>query len=75
MTSFILVALDGLRPDMVNATATPNLAALAAWNNVCQCAQRLPIADAGGHALAHHWLPARRAWHDGEHAVRCLRGP
>jgi len=48
MTSFILVALDGLRPDMENATATLNLAALAAWNNVCQCAQRLPIADAGG---------------------------
>ena len=29
MTRFILMALDGLRPDMVNATATPNLAALA----------------------------------------------
>lgn len=30
MTRFILVALDGLRPDMVSPAATPNLAALAA---------------------------------------------
>ncbi|WP_439549799.1 alkaline phosphatase family protein [Falsiroseomonas sp.] len=30
MTRFILVALDGLRPDMVSAAATPHLAALAA---------------------------------------------
>jgi hypothetical protein len=30
MTRIIMVALDGLRPDMVDAAATPNLAALAA---------------------------------------------
>ncbi len=30
MTRFVLVALDGLRPDMVSAQATPHLAALAA---------------------------------------------
>ncbi len=30
MTRVIMVALDGMRPDMVDATATPNLAALAA---------------------------------------------
>lgn len=30
MTRFVLVALDGLRPDMVSASATPNLVALAA---------------------------------------------
>lgn len=29
MTRFIMIALDGLRPDMVNATETPNLFALA----------------------------------------------
>jgi arylsulfatase A-like enzyme len=30
MPRFVLIALDGLRPDMVSAEATPNLAALAA---------------------------------------------
>jgi phosphonoacetate hydrolase len=30
MTRFVLLALDGLRPDMVSAAATPNLARLAA---------------------------------------------
>lgn len=30
MTRFVMIALDGLRPDMVSAEATPNLAALAA---------------------------------------------
>jgi arylsulfatase A-like enzyme len=30
MTRFVLVAFDGLRPDMVSPVATPNLAALAA---------------------------------------------
>jgi predicted AlkP superfamily pyrophosphatase or phosphodiesterase len=30
MTRFIMVALDGLRPDMVNAVATPHLFALSA---------------------------------------------
>ena len=30
MTRFVMIALDGLRPDMVSAEATPHLAALAA---------------------------------------------
>jgi hypothetical protein len=71
---FVLIALDGLRPDMVSPSgdAAPR-APRRGWYALRECAQRLPLRDAGCDAVADHGLPAGRAWNGGEHALRRRR--